>query len=81
MESKAFRRLQNDVDKLRAKLRQSAERQAQLSAALGKSREELERLRIEVQRYKTERNDTKKQVESLVKRFEKLDINWDRAGR
>ena len=79
MESKALRRLEEDVGKLLAKLRQAAERQAQLSAALGKNREEVEKLRSELQRYKSERADTRKKVDALLRRFEKLEINWDQA--
>jgi len=79
MESKALRRLEEDVAKLLAKLRQAAERQAQLSSALGKNREEVEKLRSELQRYKSERADTRKKVDALLRRFEKLDINWEQA--
>ena len=80
MESEALRRLEQDVDRLLGRLRRSAERQAQLSSALGKNQEELERLRREVQRYRHERNGTRRKIDGLLKRFEKLDIDWDRIS-
>ena len=79
METQALRRLEKDVGKLLVKYRHAAERQAQLSAALGKSRDEIEKLRAELQRYKSERTDTRKKVDALLKRFEKLDIDWEHA--
>ena len=80
MESKALRRLEQEVDRLLGQLRRSAQRQAQLSSALGKNQEELERLRREVQRYKNERNDTRRRLDTLLKQFDRLDIDWDRIS-
>ena len=80
MESKALRRLEEGVDRLLGQLRRSADRQAQLSLALGKNQEELERLRREVQRYKSERSEMRRTVDVLIKRFDKLDIDWDRIS-
>jgi len=80
MESKALRRLEQDVDRLLGQLQRSAERQAQLSSALGKNQEELEHLRREVQRYKSERSDTRRKIDVLLERFDKLDIDWDRVS-
>lgn len=51
------------------------ERQAQLSEALGKSRQEMERMRSEIQRFKLERTDTRKQIDSLLKQFASLGID------
>ncbi len=80
MESKALRRLEQDVDRLLGQLQRSAVRQTLLSSALGKNQEELEHLRREVQRYKSERNITRRKIDALLERFEKLDINWDRIS-
>ena len=79
MESKALRRLEQDVGKLLGTLRQRADRQQQLSAALGKSRDELERLRTDALRYKGERDDTRKKIDGLLKSLDKLEVNWGRA--
>jgi len=81
MESKALRRLRDDIARLMARYRQARERQAQLATALGKNRLEVERLRAEVERYKEERLSTKKQVDALIRRFEELDINWGPVDR
>jgi hypothetical protein len=60
-------------------LRRATERQTQLSAALVKSREEVERLRAEIQRYKVERTDTRRKVDALLREFESLDLRFDAA--
>jgi septal ring factor EnvC (AmiA/AmiB activator) len=74
-----FQRLERDVEKLFEQLRRAAERQAQLSTALGKSREEIERLRADIQRYKTERSDTRRKVDALLREFESLDLRLEGA--
>jgi len=78
MESKALRRLEKDVGKLLTRVRGALDRQTQLSSALGKNREELERLKFEIQGYKDERASTRKVVDALLRDFDKLDINWER---
>lgn len=79
MELKALRRLEGSVEELAGRMDKAAERQAQLSAALVKSREQVDRLKGEVERYRIERLDTKKKVDSLLKRFDGLDVDWEEA--
>jgi chromosome segregation ATPase len=81
MESQALRRLEGGVDKLVERLRRATERQVQLSSALVKSREEVERLRSDLQRLKYERSDTRKKVDALLRHFESLDLRFDPAER
>ena len=57
----------------------AAKRQAQLSAALAKSREEVDRLKAELKQYRTERVGTKRKVDALLKRFDALDVDWEQA--
>jgi septal ring factor EnvC (AmiA/AmiB activator) len=77
MEIRGIQRLERDVERMFEQLRRSMERQAQLSAALVKSREEVERLRSELQRFKSERTDTRKKVDALLREFENLDLRLD----
>jgi predicted nuclease with TOPRIM domain len=77
MENKALLRLEKDVDRMLGELRTSARRQNQLTLALDRNEAEIERLRGEVQRYRTERSDVRRTVDALIQRFERLDIDWD----
>ena len=77
MESKALSRLQQDVERLLAQLDEAAQRQVRLTEELGKGGEEIERLRDEIRRYEDERKETRRKLDALLDRFEKLDINWD----
>ena len=79
MELKALRRLEGSVEELVWRLDKAADRQSQLSAALAKSREEVDRLKAEVARFRSERSVTKKKVDSLLKRFDTLDVDWGEA--
>ena len=79
MELKALRRLEHGIEKLLESHRRALERQVQLSAALAKTREELERAKGDLERYRRERTDTRKRVDALLKRFESLGIDWERA--
>jgi septal ring factor EnvC (AmiA/AmiB activator) len=79
MELKALRRLEGSVEELVGRLDKAADRQSQLSAALAKSREEVDRLKAEVARFRSERSVTKKKVDSLLKRFDTLDVDWGEA--
>ena len=74
MEIQALRRLEDALQRFKQQHGRALQRQAQLSEALGKSREDMESLRSELQRYKTERTDTRKQIDTLLKRFEKLGL-------
>jgi septal ring factor EnvC (AmiA/AmiB activator) len=77
MESRKIQRLERDIERLLEHVRRTSERQGQLSAALVKSREEVERLRGELQKFKTERSDTKRRVDALLREFEHLDLRLD----
>ena len=77
MKNKALLRLEKDVDRMVVQLRTSARLQKQLTRALDRNEAELEQLRGEVKRYKTERSDVRRTVDALIKRFERLDIDWD----
>ena len=79
MKSKAISRLESDAERLLEALSGSINRQAQLSAALAKSRNEIEKLRADLDRLKRERTDTRKRVDSLIKRFDSLEINWEQS--
>ena len=79
MELRALQSLERDVDRLFDQLKRATERQTQLSAALVKSREEVERLRAEIQRYKLERTDTRRKVDALLREFESLELRFDVA--
>ena len=79
MDSHVFHSLEHNVDKLFDQLKRSTERQTQLSAALVKSREEIERLRTEIQRLKSERTDPRKKVDALLRDFESLELRFDGA--
>ena len=81
MESQTFQVFERNVDKLFDQLKRSGERQSQLSAALVKSREEIERLRTEIQRLKSERTDTRRKVDALLREFEGLDLRLEGAER
>ena len=78
MELKALRRLEQGIEKLLDAHRRALERQVQLSAALAKTRDELERARGDLERFRRERTDTRKRVDALLKRFESLGIDWER---
>ena len=77
MKNKALLRLEKDVDRMVVQLRTSARLQKQLTRALDRNEAELEQLRGEVRRYRTERSDVRRTVDALIKRFERLDIDWD----
>jgi len=79
MELKALRRLESSVAELVGRLDKAAERQSQLSAALAKSREEIDRLKAELDKYRSERADTKNKVDALLKRFDRLGVDWEEA--
>jgi hypothetical protein len=79
MDLQFFQSLERGVDKLLDQLRRSTEKQTQLSAALVKSREEIERLRVEIQRLKSERTDTRRRVDSLLREFESLELRFEGA--
>lgn len=72
MESKALIRLEGGVRRLLEVHNHARERSEQLSAALAKSREELEKLKAENHRLKKERSDTRKRLDALIKKFDAL---------
>lgn len=78
MELQALRRLEHGIEKLLEAYARSAERQEQLSAALAKTRDELERAKTEIELFRRERTDTKRKIDTLLKRFDGLSIDWRR---
>jgi chromosome segregation ATPase len=78
MELQALRRLEHGIDKLLEAYARATERQEQLSAALAKTRAELERAKSEIEIFRRERTDTKRKIDTLLKRFDSLTIDWRR---
>lgn len=72
MNSKALQRLDDAVRRLVAKHGQTATRAAQLAAALAKSREEIEKLKTQNFRFKNERAETRKKLDIVVRRLDRL---------
>ena len=72
MESKALQRLEDGVKQLIARHGQSSMRAAQLAAALAKSREEIEKLKSQNFRYKAERAETRKKIDAVIRRVDRL---------
>lgn len=72
MENKALQRLEDGVRRLIARHGQSSTRAAQLAAALAKSREEIEKLKAQNFRFKTERAETRKKIDAVIRRVERL---------
>jgi hypothetical protein len=72
MENKALQRLEVGVRQLIARHGQSSTRAAQLAAALAKSREEIEKLKAQNFRFKSERADTRKRIDSIIRRVDRL---------
>jgi septal ring factor EnvC (AmiA/AmiB activator) len=79
METQALRRLEHGVESLLEAHKRSLERQTQLSAALAKTREDLERARAEVEKFRRERSDTRRKIDTLLKRFDSLSVDWGRV--
>jgi len=79
VELNALCRLEEDVGRIVKALERALERQQQLSAALVKSSEEVDKLRGDVQRFKAERNDTRKKVDAILKRFDTLELDVEQA--
>ena len=72
MESKALQRLEEGVRRLMSQHGQSTTRAVQLAAALAKSREEIEKLKAQNFRFKTERAETRKQIDAVIRRVDRL---------
>ena len=80
MENKALQRLEDGVRRLIARHGQSSTRAAQLAAALAKSREEIEKLKAQNFRFKTERAETRKKIDAVIRRVERLgDANGEQG--
>ncbi len=81
MGNKALQRLEDGLRKLVAQHGQAATRAAQLAAALAKSREEIEKLKSQNFRFKTERAETRKKIDAVIRRVDRLADSPDgRAG-
>lgn len=72
METKALQRLEAGVHRLIAQHGQSSVRATQLAAALAKSREEIEKLKAQNFRFKAERSDTRRQIDAVIRRVDRL---------
>jgi septal ring factor EnvC (AmiA/AmiB activator) len=72
MGNKALQRLEDGVRRLVAQHGQSSTRAAQLAAALAKSREEIEKLKSQNFRFKTERAETRKKIDAIIRRVDRL---------
>lgn len=72
MEKKALQRLEDGVRRLVAQHGQASTRAAQLAAALAKSREEIEKLKSQNFRFKSERADTRKKIDAIIRRVDRL---------
>lgn len=72
MEKKALQRLEDGVRRLMAQHGQASTRAAQLAAALAKSREEIEKLKSQNFRFKSERADTRKKIDAIIRRVDRL---------
>ena len=77
MESKALLRLEQGVRRLIAQHGQASTRSAQLAAALAKSREEIEKLKSQNFRFRTERSETRKKIDAVIRRVEGLAVSDD----
>ena len=81
MENKALQRLEDAVRRLIARHGQSSTRAAQLAAALAKSREEIEKLKAQNFRFKTQRADTRKKIDAVIRRVDRLSESAGVEGR
>ncbi|HYC01311.1 MAG TPA: hypothetical protein VEC57_19420 [Candidatus Limnocylindrales bacterium] len=72
MESKGLQRLEENLRRLLSQHGQASTRAGQLAAALSKSREEIEKLKAQNFRYKSERAETRKRIDAVIKRLDRL---------
>ena len=72
MDQKALQRLEDGVRRLISRHGQSSTRAAQLAAALAKSREEIEKLKTHNFRFRTERADTRKKIDAIIRRVDRM---------
>lgn len=72
MESKGLQRLEEVVRRLASQHGQASVRAGQLAAALTKSREEIEKLKALNFRFKTERVETRKKIDAVIKRIDRM---------
>jgi hypothetical protein len=72
MESKGLQRLEENLKRLLSQHGQASTRAAQLAAALSKSREEIEKLKAQNFRYKSERVETRKRLDTVIKRLDRM---------
>ena len=77
MESKGLQSLEDAVRRLAAQHGQASVRAGQLAAALTKSREEIEKLKAQNFRYKTEKVETRKKIDAVIKRLDRMTESVD----
>lgn len=81
MGNKALQRLEDGLRRLVARHGQAATRAAQLAAALAKSRDEIEKLKSQNFRFKTERAETRKKIDAVIRRVDRMaELPDGRAG-
>lgn len=81
MGNKALERLEDGLRRLVAQHGLAATRAAQLAAALAKSREEIEKLKSQNFRFKTDRAETRKRIDAVIRRVDRMTESPDgRAG-
>lgn len=80
MTNKALQRLEEGVRRLAAQHGHTSTRAAQLAAALAKSREEIEKLKGQNFRFKTERGETRKKLDAIIRRVDGLAESADGQG-
>ncbi len=81
MVSGALKRLKDNVERAARELATVRDHEQQLSAALLKGQEEVNRLRAELDDLRSERSSTRRKIDSMIKRFDKLGVDWGRAGQ
>ncbi|MFQ5353162.1 MAG: hypothetical protein ACE5D3_08840 [Candidatus Binatia bacterium] len=79
MKTRALQRIEKSVEQLAAQRIRMLERERQLQAALSKSREELDRAKGQVERFKSDRAAARKTIDALLKRIEGLNVDWEQA--
>jgi septal ring factor EnvC (AmiA/AmiB activator) len=81
MGNKGLQRLEDGVRQLVAQYGQTSTRAAQLASALAKSREEIEKLKSQNFRFKTERGETRKRIDAIIRSVDRMtESSGDQVG-
>ena len=79
MVSQSLKRLKDTFEKATHRLADARDHEQQLGAALLKSQKEVNKLRGQIDKLRTERTDTRRKVDAMIKRFDKLGVDWGSA--